>query len=414
MLMEYYLIQGPRDSASNFYDSPMTITINGMTHTYMTLEHGIHHQKAVTLKDTSADLILKAPSPAKAKQLGDRLNNHSHISKWLDIDYGSQVASQQEISTCKAFRDRLQDMGQAPIYHSVRDHKWGIGLYTTDNRHPLRPTDITGLNLHGVLLMEIRYSPPVSDKEQSVIVPSASYAAATAVQQPPRANPSLSVTESNATKRNIYNKSNTPHSFRNPVNPRPKTSLIGNSLIDGVDPHRLSHQMEVKKTTAYTIHDAQQLDYTTHRNSELIILQLTTNDLKKTSLDQVVSDMKNLVDKIHATVPSSKISISSAPYQRSVDMNSKIKYVNASLELFYRNSSYLHVSTNDNINPAGDFYTRDGIHLNHRGSSMLAGNIRNIINHYLHFYPPGRSGRNMNLNRDQQRPEELTNIPRKL
>ena len=73
-------------------------------------------------------------------------------------------------------------MGQAPIYHSVRDPKWGIGLYTTDIRHPLRPTDITGLNLHGVLLMEIRNSPPVSDKEQSVIVPSASYAAATAVQ----------------------------------------------------------------------------------------------------------------------------------------------------------------------------------------------------------------------------------------
>ena len=126
-------------------------------------------------------------------------------------------------------------------------------------------------------------------------------------------------------------------------------------------------------------------------------LQLTTNDLKKTSPDQVVSVMKNLVDKIHATVPSSKISISSAPYQRSADLNSKIKYVNASLELFYRDSSYLRVSTNDNINPAGDFYTRDGIHLNHRGSSMLAGNIRNIINHYLHFYPPGSSGRNMNL-----------------
>jgi hypothetical protein len=77
----------------------------------------------------------------------------------------------------------------------------------------------------------------------------------------------------------------------------------------------------------------------TQLESDLIVLQLTTNDLKVKSPAQVIDDMKCLVNKIHHSLPSCTIALSLAPLQRTHgNMNQKIKVVNASLELFYKNS----------------------------------------------------------------------------
>ena len=96
--------------------------------------------------------------------------------------------------------------------------------------------------------------------------------------------------------------------------------------------------------------------------------------------------MKSLIKNIQQKLPKCKIAMSLAPYQISQigsTMNQKIKLVNASLELEYSNHSVVKTYPNLNVIPTNECLARDGIHLNRRGSSILASNIRYMINSFL-------------------------------
>jgi len=58
----------------------------------------------------------------------------------------------------------------------------------------------------------------------------------------------------------------------------PTAILLGSSLLSGIDEQRLSRSVKVSKTVAFTIEEAQRK--LSSIQTDLIVLQLTTNDLK--------------------------------------------------------------------------------------------------------------------------------------
>jgi ribA/ribD-fused uncharacterized protein len=339
--------------------------VDGKTFLYHSLEQAFQHRKARMLKDQrTATLIMESTNPGKAKYLGDALNAHPNIAEWHKLEMViMKELIQEKNRVSKAFREKLKFTDCAHIYHSVDDQKWGIGLHTSDVCHPINPASIRGLNMTGVLLMEVR-NPPMSREN-------------TCNRDPVKTNVNNSqyiIPKSTAS----VIKSSKERQER-----KPKARLIGNSLFQGIDEKRLSHLVDVNKTIVYTIQEAAQMK-PTQLESDLIVLQLTTNDLKVKSPAQVIDDMKCLVNKIHHSLPSCKIALSLAPLQRTHgNMNQKIKVVNASLELFYKNSSVVNSYSNDNIDASHDSLTGDGVHLSRRGNSLLAGNLRSIISQNL-------------------------------
>ena len=130
----YYLVQGPTDPLSNFSNCMIPSTIDGKPITYRSLEQGYHYRKSRVLKEpVVSKLILEATSPTRAKQLGESLNNHPHIDRWTKMETSvMKELLNVKFDVSKSFREKLLGTGEAHLYHSVRDLKWGIGLQTTD------------------------------------------------------------------------------------------------------------------------------------------------------------------------------------------------------------------------------------------------------------------------------------------
>jgi hypothetical protein len=190
----------------------------------------------------------------------------------------------------------LKTTGEANILHSVKDLKWGIGLHTTYICHPVDPKSSKGQNLFGTLLMVTRSRLANLKTEPRPNVP--------------------------------------PQSTRNV-----QVHLVGNSIIGGIDPARLStEKVHVKKSMVYTIDEAKSLKY---NSADMIIFQLGSNDPKKKNPEQVVMDMDNRINKIHRHNPECKIVVYLVPHQKPT-MNSKIKMLNTTWNMKFKNSEQAH------------------------------------------------------------------------
>lgn len=358
---QYYLSQGIHDPLSNFYPCKLEISIDGRSFLYNSVEQAFQHRKAKFLRDQATAIkILQSSRSAAAKSWGDMLSSHPNISEWIKIEQKVMVELlHKKAEVCKSFREKLIQSGQAQIYHTVPDTKWGIGLHAAEIRHPLDPTAIRGKNLAGTILMAVRNVLKGGDK----VVPS-----------PTRFLYSDKIVSSPT---RLYSEALTQSSI--PILPRKKrVDLIGSSILKDVDESSLSSSADVYKTTAYTIPEALNLDIKKMK-SDLIILQLTTNDLKVNSVENVVDGMKSLVTNIQKSLPKCKLALSMAPFQRTGgDINQKIHVVNSTLHLIYKHSDVITFS-NVNIDPNRGCLNLDGLHLSRRGSSVLASNLRSII-----------------------------------
>ena len=163
-----------------------------------------------------------------------------------------------------------------------------------------------------------------------------------------------------------------------------RVQLVGNSLLNGVDVNRLCHNVESTKTAAYTIDEAKlKLQNTSPASptNDLVVYQLCTNDINTQSVGVVVDNMRELVLATKKVLPKTTVAVSLPPLQRG-EAAAKLKAVNALLELEYKDSDIL-LCHNDNIN--SDCLSSDGIHLNTKGSAILANNIRLTIGKVLNI-----------------------------
>ena len=112
-----------------------------------------------TRRDPTISLqdIMQAKTAAIAKWLGDKLNNHPDLHMWhqRELQVLHDILN-LKVKCCHSFRHKLEDSGNALLYHSVSDKYRGIGIESNKVSHPLNISSITGKNQHGKLLMEIR------------------------------------------------------------------------------------------------------------------------------------------------------------------------------------------------------------------------------------------------------------------
>jgi ribA/ribD-fused uncharacterized protein len=134
---------------------PAAFTESG--HTYVTAEHWMMAGKARLFNDPAMEEeILRAPSPAIAKQLGRKVKNFD-AAKW-DAEKFSIVVKGNllKFSQHPKMQDFLLSTGETIIVEaSPMDRIWGIGM-SASHEHAANPLLWKGQNLLGYVLMEVR------------------------------------------------------------------------------------------------------------------------------------------------------------------------------------------------------------------------------------------------------------------
>lgn len=142
-----------KECLSQWYPAPFTVE----GHTFPTAEHYMMYQKAVLFGDQeTAQKILKAPSPAIAKELGRAARGFDQVvweNHRLSIVTAGSEAKFKSNAELRAFL--LSTKKKVLVEASPRDRVWGIGM-SENNEHAQNPLEWRGLNLLGFALMIAR------------------------------------------------------------------------------------------------------------------------------------------------------------------------------------------------------------------------------------------------------------------
>jgi hypothetical protein len=137
-----------------------------------------------------------------------------------------------------------------------------------------------------------------------------------------------------------------------------------------------SRDFNASTITAYNISEAKSAIRNIKTKPAVITFQLTTNDIKTSTCNQVTQDYCTLVDDTAKKFPGCKIIISQAPNrQDSGKLATQSKVVNASLHDHYQERKDVSFIRNTNVTSL----TADGVHLDHYGTSALARNIKAAV-----------------------------------
>jgi len=143
----------PNGWMSNFY--PCSIEFNG--NKFSTSEQMFMWKKAMYFRDpTTANLILLAKTPAKAKTYGRQIINYDDEA-WKNYRGIAMTSTVYEkFKQNEELRQLLIDTGDHFLIEATRNDKiWGIGLDVDDDRL-YDTSNWQGLNLLGSCLMTVR------------------------------------------------------------------------------------------------------------------------------------------------------------------------------------------------------------------------------------------------------------------
>lgn len=126
-------------------------------------------------------------------------------------------------------------------------------------------------------------------------------------------------------------------------------------------------------------------DYAYGRASAVVFC-VGGNDLKLREPEEVIANMKNIIDRIDPTLP---IIVSSVPLEaesyrpHASRSNDRILKLNALLAKLTTRSNHLHFCDHPNLSEAGQLlrhlHVGDGVHPNNEGNRLLAANFRMAI-----------------------------------
>ena len=159
------------------------------------------------------------------------------------------------------------------------------------------------------------------------------------------------------------------------------TVIVGDSMIKNLQGWRLSNadnHVVVKSFSGATTSDMEDyLKPIIRREPEEIILHVGTNDLKLTSGELVADGVINLAIQIRENSPSTKVTISSIlPRTDKPGLSEKISLTNKRIKSFCEQNNLDHLE-----HRAIDLTCLNsrGLHLNRKGTSVLATSITNYI-----------------------------------
>ena len=162
----------------------------------------------------------------------------------------------------------------------------------------------------------------------------------------------------------------------------PDIFLIGTSIASGVDPNRLVGGFNTQAERTYHTQDA--LRFVSELNCtqpQAILFQLMTNDIKEQNqpAQKCADDLVQLVEKTKLKFPKSGVIISLPPGRGEKSLHIKTQEANVAVKRQLLDSD---VAIIDNQNlllkdqPNPDLFRDDLIHLNKKGNSQLAANMR--------------------------------------
>lgn len=386
----YITVNGQKDPLSNYYPCNMEYSVRSLKQVTNTLllrsaEQLYQYRKAMFLRENKlGGEILNCKSAAEAKWLGSKLKNHNLIDEWN----GQRKDVMKEIlmskaQVCETFKNKLLNTGDRIIYHTVTDKYWGIGKESCELDHPLTKQQVVGNNIHGELLMGLRntiqrnnanlpqspeppiqppqYQPPQHQPPQH--------------QQPQYQPPQYQPQQNEQ----LSQQQRASHSSRR----KPKVALIGNSLLNGIVPRAVTNKCEMSVVRSTDIRQARQSleTYPTNEKPEIVGLQVITNEARETHnptriAQQCTTDIVDTVNLHNDT----KFIICLAPPRGDDERSQAIQeIVNNNLKLILNDKPNIYFIDMNGLD-FNEYYQNDRLHLNNRGSSVLAFRYKRVIN----------------------------------
>jgi lysophospholipase L1-like esterase len=180
----------------------------------------------------------------------------------------------------------------------------------------------------------------------------------------------------------------------------PCVLLIGTSNFKKIREQKLTSFANVSKTLAYTLDETLNYVESFNGNSpDVIVLHPFTNDIKIMEPKQCLDQLEHIIHVIKEKWPNSKL-IVSLETARLDDIryhtNSQILNMLVRQHFYSSNIRCVdHSYLMSNGEPIADMLHTDGVHLNDRGTSQLAANIKKAVHDALGVYvqPPRNRSR---------------------
>ncbi|KAK3082442.1 hypothetical protein FSP39_019797 [Pinctada imbricata] len=165
---------------------------------------------------------------------------------------------------------------------------------------------------------------------------------------------------------------------------KPKAVVIGSSLVKNMRGDWLSSRVSTDVHIAYTIPAAKEKMQDIPCDTNVVLFQLLSNDVKKMSESKCVEDLENLVKLTKEKCRSARIIISLPPNRGdSRSLNTKTDVVNAHVKSLFAEDNIVSICDNSNLSYRGEpnrrFICGDGVHPTPEGEKVLFANIRRAI-----------------------------------
>ena len=315
--------RGHKDPLSNFY--PADIYCEGIL--FKSAEHRYQYKKAMHHGDDRiAEKVLRAHNALEAMRLGEGVHKSDHWKRMaLQVMRPTLMVKAQQVAI---FRQALRDSGTSILVEATSDRYWGSGLNPPECRQT-RPSNWPGENRLGHLLMEVRR----------------------AVQR------------------------NTPYTHSSAV-------IIADSHGNRIIPTALTGRQTTHKITAYTFREAEKAVVERKEETDLICLQVGTNDVRRESTETCIGRWVSLVNTIRDKQPNARVVIGTIPPLRDLTVSKKAHLVNIHIQAQFSQDDMVTFADNNSINYMQDpnmVFEKDGVHLKEIGFQRLADNLKRAV-----------------------------------
>ena len=164
--------------------------------------------------------------------------------------------------------------------------------------------------------------------------------------------------------------------------------LIGTSNIKYIDANRLSStEVEVQKTTKYTLKEGQEYINQMKENPDAVVLHLFENDMEKETPEDCAAKVHNICTDIKQKARNTKIVVSMGLPRREEGINRKVMKLNVLLQEKLADMESVSLCDNGNLfyrgQPSKGILNADGKHLSRLGTQKLSANLKSSIHKAL-------------------------------
>lgn len=190
---------------------------------------------------------------------------------------------------------------------------------------------------------------------------------------------------------------------------KPQLVLVGTSNIQGINEEKLTMAADVHKIIKYTLDETSEYIKALTHTPDVIVFHSLTNDLKSLTPQQCIERLYKIVSEATSKWPMVKCVISfTTPRKDSMAHFTNAQIINALLKQKFSGIDNIFLADHSNMlvngNPNHSLLREDKYHLNEKGISQLASNIKRAVHTALGVpLPPPRQRSRSRQRRGQGR-----------